>query len=161
MSKQNYLCQLTQGDRERLFSGCLTLEVRKGFKQRSRDWAKASPPFPEGPVRVISRSMTKPPSWPQVIYGKEKCTPGRGHSTFGAMFVSAGFATAPALSQELNTGELSSQETGDLTPNQQLSCSQNSDFRGNFCLRSLPLRRFVSYQSSFARKVTKLSCVGT
>lgn len=134
---------------------------QKRIQAEKQGLGQSFPPFPEGPVRVISRSMTKPPSWPQVIYGKEKCTPGKGHSTFGAMFVSAGFATAPALSQELNTGELSSQETGDLTPNQQLSCSQNSDFRGNFCLRSLPLRRFVSYQSSFARKVTKLSCVGT
>ena len=46
----------------------------------------------------------------------------------GALFVPAGFATEPTVSQDLQRCAFSSQETGGLIPNQQHSCSQNSGF---------------------------------
>ena len=75
----------------------------------------------------------------------------------GVLFAPASFATEPTVSQDLQRCEFSSQDAGGLTPNQQHSCSQNSTFTGglNCCLRSLPLRAFLSNLFSFARKGCK------
>ena len=80
----------------------------------------------------------------------------------GALFVPAGFATEPTVSQDLQRCEFSSQETGGLIPNQQHSCSQNSGFtEKSQLLPQKPASASVSFRSLLLhQKSDKTSCVG-